>query len=281
MHKYPEAITITCNRKNFGVEANWRNCNANMRGKYYLSLCSDDVLMPEYIKQCVHALEAHPGAGFAMVHRTIIDEHGRHIEEPPFYNQSCIIPGAEQAAVYMVAALNPSVSQIMYNKYCTLQKTPSADDLAARWYATRILDFNMCCEFSIVYIKEPLLLHRLHLQNDSFRAAGNLMEVIGPYVLQHQFAETASFYNLTKVVDRLPQSLVKLSKLCLRYCVRALIANSEKNALRYFHLSIAITPDIVDDPIFKKLQEYWVADASEKLKIVETLKSADNLVTRK
>lgn len=279
--KHPGMMTITHNRKNFGVEANWRNCEINIRGKYYISLCSDDAIMPEYIKQCVQALETYPSAGFAMVHRTIIDEYGQHIAEPPFYNQSCIISGEEQAAVYMMAAVNPSVSQIMYNKYSTIQKTPSGSDLAARWYATRILDFNICCDFPIVYIKKPLLLHRLHLQNDSFNAAHSMMEVIGPYVLQHQFAKIASFYSLTtKAVERLPQSLDKLSKLCLRYCVRALIANNEKNALKYFHLAIAITPDVMGDSIFKEIKEYWTSDISRKLKIIESLQSSDNLVTR-
>jgi len=277
--KYPGIMNITCNRKNFGSDANFANCFLNVRGKYFNELCSDDALMPEHIEKCVHALEAHPEAGFAMVHRTIIDGRGRRTKEPPFYNQSCIIPGPEQAAVYMMAAVNPSVSQIMYSKKMTYGKTV-AGGLAARWYGTRIMDFDMCCEFPIVYIKEPLLLHRLHSQNDSFRAAGNLMEVIGPYVLQHQFAEMASNYSLTKVVDRLPHSLDKLSKLCLRYCARALVANDVKSALRYFHLAVAVDPDITTDPTFNKLEGYWAADAVEKSSIIESMQSANNLMTR-
>jgi glycosyltransferase involved in cell wall biosynthesis len=278
VRKYPGMVTITRNRKNFGSDANLANCLLNARGTYFIELCSDDALMPNYVKQCVHALETHPKAAFAIVHRTIIDEHGQSTEEPPFYNQSCIIPGEEQAAVYMMAAVNPSVSQIMYHR--RRAKISTGADIAGHWYCSRIMDFNMCCEFPIVYIKEPLLMHRLHLHSHSLRAAENLMEVIGPYVLQHQFAEIASIYNMSKVVDRLPQSLDKLSKLCLRYCVRALIANNEKNALRYFHLAIAISPDVKDDSIFINLQEYWTSDDSGKLKIIESLQSIANLTTR-
>ena len=278
-HKHPGMMTITRNRKNFGSDANLANCMLNARGKYFIELCSDDALMPGYVKRCVDALEAHPTAGFAMVHRTIVDEYGRRTEEPPFYNQSCLIPGPDQAAVYMMAAVNPSISQVMYNTNMANGKS-AAGGIAARWYGTRIQDFNMCCEFDMLYIKEPLLMHRLHSQNDSSRAAGNLIEVIGPYVLQHQFAEIASCYNHTRVVDRLPQALDKLSHLCLRYCVRFLCENDEKSALRYFHLAVAIMPDITSDSTFERLKEYWSSDALKKLEIVESLKCSDNLANR-
>ncbi|MGA2405048.1 MAG: glycosyltransferase family 2 protein [Syntrophobacteraceae bacterium] len=277
--RYPGMMYLTRNRINFGSDANFANCLVNVGGKYLVELCSDDALAPEFVEKCVHALESHPEAGFAMVHRTIIDENGRRTEEPPFYNQTCLIPGPEQAAVYMMASVNPSISQIMYNKGMTTGKAV-VGGLAGGWYGTRIMDFNMCCEYPIIYIKEPLLLHRIHSQNESFRVAENLMEIIGPYILQHQFAELAAPYNLTKVIDRLPPSLEKLGKLCLRYSMRSLCANDERPALRYFNLAIAILPDITFDPTFKLISEYWETDAAGKLKIVESLKSIDNLATR-
>jgi len=55
---------------------------------------------------------------------------------------------------------------------------------------------------------------------------------MGPYVLQHQFADTAAHNtNMEKTVQRLPESLMKLSELCLRYCIRALFADNEEQAL--------------------------------------------------
>ena len=66
-------------------------------------------------------MEKNIDVGFAMVHRKIINENGKIIKEKPFYNKSCIIPGAEAAAVYMMAAINPSVSQIMYRRSSTLK----------------------------------------------------------------------------------------------------------------------------------------------------------------
>lgn len=278
--KFPGIINIARNRRNFGVAANWLNSTVSIKGKYYVQLCSDDAIMPTFVEKCVDVLENNPETGFALAHRLIIDENSQPTEEAPFYNQSCIIPGPEQAAVYMMAAVNPSVSQIMYVNRKTIGKAPSGDNLGAGQYAARILDFNICTEFSIAYIKEPLVLHRLHSDNDSLRAAGNLMEVIGPYVLNQQFALIASINDMSKAASRLPDSLDKLGKLSLRYCIRALLSKDNYAALRYFHLSVAITPTIIEDEIFKKLELYWSAGEEEKLQIVNTLSSTDNFVTR-
>jgi glycosyltransferase involved in cell wall biosynthesis len=277
--RYPGKMYITRNRQNFGPDANFANCRRNMQGEYFINFCSDDALEPEYVERCVNALVEHPDAGFAIVNRAIIDENGRRTEEPPFYNQSCIIPGEEQAAVYMMAGVNPSVSQIMYrNNICDSRAATGA--LVSRYYGTRILDFNISVDFDIAYIKEPLLLHRLHSQSDTNQADASLLPVMGLYVLNHQFADTASVRNLTKVTSRLPRSLDKLANLAVRYCVRSLLAKDEHTALRYFHLAMAINPQLADDPTWKQLQEYWTADAPRKSIILEAFGSSDNLAAR-
>lgn len=277
----PGIMTVTRNRNNFGVEANWINCDVNIRGKYYMQLCSDDAIQPDYISKCVKALEDNPNAGFAMVHRIIINEKEELKQEPPFYNISCVIPGPEQAAVYMMAAVNPSVSQVLYNRSRTHKKAPFGGDLAARWYGPRILDFNMCCEYDMIYINEPLLMHRLHLLNDSFTAAENLMEIIGPYVLQLQFAGIATHNNnLSNVAKRLPDAIIKLSNLSLRYCFRAIQAGKHITAKKYYHLSAALNLDICDDEIYMLISNYWSADDDGRLLTLNKLKNMVNFETR-
>lgn len=280
MSKYPGIMNITRNRKNFGPSSNLENCYLGMRGKYVLKLCSDDALMPGFLRNCVHALETNPDAGFAMVHRAIIDEHGTRRDEPSFYNQSCVIPGNEQAAVYMMSSVNPSISQVMYHWKKTREKR-IVGSLTDRWYGDLIMDFNICCEFSMVYINEPLLLHRVHSQSDGAGIDTNLMQCVGQYVLLHQFADIAAAYDNSKVVARLPDSIKKLSRLCLRYCIRFLSANDEVSALRYFHLALAIMPEITADPVFEAIQTYWMAtDSTKKNEIIDGFKLTENLASR-
>ena len=277
--KYPEKMHITRNRKNFGVDDNFANCRRNMQGKYYINFCSDDVLHPEYVERCVDVLEMHPKAGLAIVNRAIIDEQGRRQEEPPFYNQSCIIPGEEQAAVYMMAGVNPSVSQIMYRQAIVDSRTVKGG-LVTRYYGTRLLDFNVSIDFDIAYLKEPLLMHRLHGQSDTNQADTSLLPVIGMYVLNHQFADIAAVRNLTQVTDRLPQSVEKLARLAIRYSVRSLLGKDEHTARRYFYLAMAMHPRIADDPTWKQLQEYWMGEPALKANLLERFRGSDNLAAR-
>jgi glycosyltransferase involved in cell wall biosynthesis len=277
--KYPDKMRLTRNRMNFGPDYNFANCKEMMLGKYFINFCSDDVLEPNFVDQCVKVLEANRNVGLVIVNRAVIDENGLRTEEAPFYNQTCIIPGEEQAAVYMMAGINPSVSQIMYRRDIADARSATAV-LGARYYGTRILDFNISNDFDIAYIKEPLLLHRIHSMSDTSQADANLMPVIGLYVLNHQFNDIASTRNLTKVTGRLPQSIEKLARLSVRYSVRSLLAKNELAAQRYFYLAMALSLQLADDPTWLQLQEYWTADTTRKAVVLEQLRSSDNLSAR-
>ena len=280
--QYPDIINIACNRSNFGPDANIVNCVYPSRGKYTVQMCSDDTMAPGFVEKCVKTLEKHHECAFVMVHRAIIDENGNLTNESPFYNKSCIINGAEQAAVYMMGAINPSISQVMYvSNREAANRVDFSKVLAGRWYGARIMDFSLSCNYPIAYIKEPLLQHRLHGANDSQEAAGNLIEIIGPFLLNYQFAEIASSYNLSKVVKRLPKATDKLSQLCLRYCVRFLIEGNETIGEQYYHLAAALSLNIKFDKTFDKITDYWASDEREKKNIIKDLEKEVNLVTRK
>jgi glycosyltransferase involved in cell wall biosynthesis len=277
--KYPGKMRLTRNRINYGPDCNYANCKQMMLGKYFINFCSDDVLEPNYVEQCVNVLEAYPNVGLVIVNRAVIDENGLRTDEAPFYNQSCIIPGEEQAAVYMMAGVNPSVSQIMYRNDI-VDRRSATGALGSRYYGTRILDFNISTDFDIGYLKNSLLLHRIHSQSDTSQADSNLMPVIGLYVLNHQFTDIASLRNLKKVTGRLPMSIEKLARLAVRYSVRLLLAKDEQTAQRYFYLGMAMSPQLADDPTWKQLQEYWMADSQRKKRILAELGSSKNLASR-
>ena len=280
LEKYPGRMTVTRNRKNMGPTANLQNCLANARGTYFVTLGSDDVMLPGYIEHCIDAFTVEPRLGYVMVHCSIMDGESNRTDEPPFYDQSCIISGEEKAAIYMVAAVNPSVSQIMYHRQRYWEALAGGGTIASRWYGARINDFNLCMQYPMAYIKEPLLLFRVHNNNDSLAAGHNLLEIMAPYFLAIQFAETAQVYNMHKVTERLPAAIEKLSLLALRYCTRYLTANDDVTAKRYFYLSATLNPDIINEELYQKLQDYWDGNEEEKGIILRSLQEIKNLVSR-
>ena len=279
--RYKDKMNLTRNRKNFGAAQNLQNCRWKADGKYFLMLCSDDALAPDCVERCVKALEAEPTTAFCMVHRGIMDENSRRSEEPSFYNQSCVIPGCEQAAVYMMSSVNPSISQIMYRGTLAYDLFTNEYGSCTLWYGNRYVDFHLSCQYPMVYLKEPLLWQRMHSGSDTSFVVDNLIDVLGPYVLSYEFASIAKTYSAQKAIDRLPDSIRKIGHICMRYCAQFLCRQKEDAARRYYHMALAASPEIADDPSFKVIDEYWTATASRKSEIVEELKVAASLLTRK
>lgn len=278
--RYPGKMSLVRNRENFGAGNNLANCRRNAHGKYLLMLCSDDALKPDFIARCVTLLEKHPEAAFALTHREIIDEAGNATSEPPFYDQTCLIQGEEQAAVYMMAAVNPSVSQVLYN-HEKLMTYAEPHGIAVRWFGQRLMDFFFCLESPIIYIKEPLLLNRVHDQSDGSAIDSSLVQGVGQYMLALQFAEMASQHGLQKPASRLGAAIEKIGRLCLRYCTTFLLRNDETTALRYLHLAQALFPEIASEDNYLALKNYWNTDVNGRKFILTALAAQAETTARK
>ncbi len=277
--RYPDQMTIMRNRQNMGPQSNSENCYRMARGKYFVLLCSDDAFLPGFVEQCVRVMETNKTAKFTMVHRRIIDAVGNETDEPPFYNQSCIIPGKEQAAVYMMAAVNPSLSQVMYNRELALGHTPTRG-LIERWLSYRLMDFNLCFKSDLIYLKEPLVEHRIHSASDTTAIDHSLVEAFIQFVFVQQCAEIARDFNFEKAASRLPQALDKIGSLCLRYCVTMLTEGNEVSAKRYFHLAQAILPAVTETQDYLLIDKLWHSKESEKAQILESLQKSNGGTVR-
>jgi glycosyltransferase involved in cell wall biosynthesis len=278
--RHPGQVHLTRNRLNYGPGPNFWNCRLHVRGKYVVKLCSDDALLPEFVARCVAGLETNPTAALAMVHREIIDDDGQRTTEPSFYDRSCLIPGTGQAAVYMMSAINPSISQVMYHVSKSTGKSMTGN-LNDRWHGDRLLDFHLCAEADIVYVKDALLLNRVHLASDGHAIDNNLLQCLTQYVLAHQFSDIAAHYgNMPEAVARLPAAIDKIGQLCVRYSLRFLQKGDLACARRYFHLAQAIFPGIATQDQFQLLERYWTASEAKRPEILADICEQPNLVSR-
>lgn len=278
--KNPGKISLTRNKKNLGPSENLWSCELNRRGKYLVKLCSDDALSSEFVSRCVDLLENNATAAFAMTHRQIMDESGAITQEPPFYDQTCLIPGASQAAVFMMAMMNPSVSQILYNAE-RMDSKSLAGQLNDRWHREHLIDFHLCTEYDVIYIKDPLISNRVHSLSDGSSISSNLLQCFTQYVLVHQFSDIASIHDgMESTTSRLPAAIEKIGTLCLRYAIRFLLESDEKCAKRYWHLSQAIYPGIKFENQFITLDNFWNKTEKEKEKILSEFSAQKHLIKR-
>lgn len=239
--KHPGKIHIARNRKNLGTDANLANCHVAKRGNFYCVVGSDDILSPDFVETCVNVMLKHPDLMYVMTHRFILDEKSCRTDEPPFYNGSYKLYPPSQNTVYMMAAINPSISQVMYRA-----DTPESlsNIFNGQFYSARISDFLICLQYPVAYIDHPLIGHRIHGKNQSLVANSNLMEIIGPYVLLHQFSELARPYEYDAVIEKYDDGVIQLSNLSLRYATRALMEENKNLFEQYFYLAKALYPEI-------------------------------------
>jgi glycosyltransferase involved in cell wall biosynthesis len=256
--KYPGRMTLTRNRENFGPFKNFVNCQMTQTGDLRIELGSDDYLRADCVEKCVDAFRHNRDVGFVMYHRDIVDFDGQITPEVPFYDGSFLIDGVEQAAVYLMASVNPSMSQVCYDSSIKLR--PSDETPLSRWWGNRITDFTICLNFRIAYIAEPLLGHRVHNENDSKYTEATLLEIFGPYLLNVYFVELARNQLAAGseiIAERLGPSIKKLATLSLRYASRALLRNEAVLAKQYFYLSRALDENITESPVFQLLERLF------------------------
>lgn len=276
--QYPERFFLARNRQNFGQTANFKNCFNNVRGKYFLVLGSDDILYKNYIEKTVCLMEQHPDAGLALVHRAVLDDKNQIHEDAPFYNQSCKIPAPKQAAVYMMASVNPSITQAFYRTQCALSVINLGGG-SSRFHGARILDFDIACRHAVIYISEALLLHRVHTENDAIQATENLMDVLGSYVINFDFQEKAEALNLPEVADRLEASIEKNATLSLRYSMNALKNQNFTLAERYLHLAFALDPKVKHNPLYETLITFF-ADTENQAGLWKSIATSSSVYKR-
>jgi glycosyltransferase involved in cell wall biosynthesis len=274
-------VFIARNYQNFGTDHNFAVCWAARKGTYHVVLGSDDVLEPTFVEKAVQVMQNYPDIGYVMCHRSILDAEGKQSAEVPFYDRSCIIYPPGQSLVYMMAAVNPSISQVLYRSSLLTSQRSGTGGLAGKYYATRILDFNISIEFPVAYLKEPLIRHRLHGNNQSLVASSDLMEVIGFYVLNIQFADKGTELGIPMLQDNLEKSTEKLSQLSLRYSLRSLLNDDYKQAKRYFYLAQALNLNILDTEFGIDLASIFNSNAQQNFKQkAKSLASKKNLVAR-
>lgn len=241
--RYPGRITIARNRSNLGTDLNLENCWATQLGRYYVVLGSDDVLHKDFVKVTAALLNEHLDAAYVMTHRYILDKVGNRTEEVPFYDGCYKLIPPSQNGVYMMAAINPSITQICY-RTDQARKRSAMGGFGSQFYGTRIMDFRLCMDFPVIYIDVPLVGHRIHGENQSLVADKNLMEVLGPYVLNLQFREIGRIYDHNIIEEKFNKSVPRLAKLALRYSLRAAKRGDTTLGLQYWYLAQALEPEI-------------------------------------
>ena len=253
---------VARNRRNMGSGHNCSKCLRESEGKYMFWLSSDDAIKPTYIEKCVKILEENQNVGFTMSHRIEIDEQGNLYNSIPFYNCSCIIPGEDQAAVFMMAGIAvPSQLLIRKSTYSVmLQSKPINPQVAGDW----LDNFMLSCFGDVAYINEPLVEYRVHKSNETTESERNLVGIMEHFLIVNAFKWISESFEMTKPASRYQEAIEKLGSMCLRYATKMLKANEQEGARKYLQLAPVFKKEIISEDKYIELCEILKMNRKEQ-----------------
>lgn len=238
------------NKRNVGSDKNTNLITRDTEGDFIYTLASDDAIHPEFIERCIEVFIHNPNVGTVITHREEIDEFGKIVRTPPFYNTDCIIDGESQAAVYMMSGIaipgQRMVRRITVNKVFRYARQ---FQVAGDWYN----NFLYSCFGDVAYITEPLCQYRVHSGNETNESELKLLGTTEHYQLIHAFYDLAKSFDMKKTMEKYDAAINKLGDMCLRYALKMLKNKRNDIAYRYLLLAPVYKQDILEDAIYKQL----------------------------
>ena len=285
--KFPGKFSIAKNNRNKGAQFNYRTWFSQISSDYRITLTSDDILDVNYVKRSVELLEKHKECAFLITHQSSVAENGTSSTLKPFFNQSCILFPPGLSLLYMVASVNPTLSQVVYRVPRTPydQRVPLSEEGPYReFFRARVNDFLLSLHNPVIYLNEPLVKHRVHNQMHTVTAEKYMMNIMGAYGLAFEFLDYVRIRApeyLEKFQEQLPIAIKKHAFTALRYCTRFIIDKEPELAEKYLLLARSIDPSISRGEVAKKLEEILSeTDSKKKISKLEILKQTPDLITR-
>ena len=243
---------ISDNKRNVGSDMNSKLATRDAEGEFIYTLASDDAIMPNFLENCIRVFENYPNVGTVIVHRDEIDENNIIHKSAPFYNQDCVIPGEEQAAVYMMAGIAiPGQRLVRKTTLSKINFFRRGWNVAGDWYD----NFLYAMAGDVAYLQEPLIQYRVHTGNETNESERNLSGIFEHYQLIHAFVDISKAFGMSKPASRYHEAVEKLGSMCLRYALKMLQNGLNDIAHRYLLLAPVLKKDIIKEDAYQKLMQ--------------------------
>lgn len=266
---------LECNAYNYGSDRNSELCAEMSRGKYRLILASDDILYPNYLEEMVGVLERYPHVSMVMAHRDEIDGSGEVTVTKPFYKYSCVIPGEQQAAVFMKAGIAIPGQRVM--RVSAIEKVKEwicTFQVANDWYYNAL----MSCVGDIAYLKDPLMQYRIHDENETTESEDNMTAIMEHYQIIHKIAKVTAQYGYRLPAERLSEAIDKLGDMCLRYAFKMAVSEKYDIAMKYLNQARVFKENMANNELFGKIEE--AVKKKDKTGIDKLLSEKDPVLAR-
>lgn len=249
--KYQDQGVIVC-RNEFNVMNFSYKILANVlaQGKYFILLCADDYIMPDFIEKAIAIMEMYPNVGYVHGERDFVTPEDQLIELDPFYKCSFVASGRKTMSVYMVTTV-AHPAQGLIRKSAFLQ-SGGYDMEIEHLNADRSQWFYLSYENDAAYIKEKMCRIRVGNQTETVITQENLQHPILYHLTILNYVDFAKEKGLPEVYEREGEARERLAKEFIGFAGGMLYRNNIKKAIVYLDYARIIDRGIVEEQLYKK-----------------------------
>ena len=243
-----DGIRIFSNEKNMGQPLSTNRCLEEATGDYVVILHSDDYLFPNFAKTLAPHLDQHPEVGMLVGERIVVDEDGTFEEWPPFYNQDCIIPGLEQARIFMLSSFLPC--QVLVRR-SVLHKVGLVDPRHVV-NLDGLLWFKCALAKDVGYVQEKVCAYRVHPNSTTSQLNRSGQFVMEIYNTIMAIVHYGRDYELIR--NNTNKALKRIGTLAVRHSLQSLEEGLYDETTQFLDFARAFDQDIVNNYDYKVMR---------------------------
>lgn len=241
--KYRKDGVIVCKNPFNTMNANYtllatQFCN----GKYFILLCADDYIMPDFIESATAIMEKYPNVGYVHGERDFVTSEGKIIELEPFYKCSFVAPGKKAMPIYMVTTVAHPAQGVI--RKAAFDQIGGYDMEISHMNADRSMWFYLSYEYDAAYIREKMCRIRVGEQTETALTQKNFQHPILCHLTIKDYANFAREHNLNEVYMREEEALVRLAKEFVGYAAGMLLNDDLKKAEKYLDYAKVVSREV-------------------------------------
>ena len=217
-------------------------------GKYFILLCADDYLLPDFIETAVAILEKYPTVGYVHGERDFVTDKNELIELEPFYSCSFLAPGRSTMPVYMVTTVaHPAQGVIRREAFRTIEGYDMEID---HLNADRSLWFYLSYAYDAAYIQEKMCRIRVGAQTETVVTQQNFQHPILYHLTILDYVKFAKAKNLPQVYQREEEAIRRLAIEFIGYAGGMLYIGDKVTAKAYLDYARILNRDVISHDLY-------------------------------
>lgn len=252
--KYVKDGVLVCKNQCNVMNYNYRILAEEFcRGEYFILLCADDYLLPDFIENAVAIMEKYPHVGYVHGERDFVTSKNELIELDPFYKCSFVAPGRKTMPVYMVTTVAHPAQGII--RRAAFERIGGYDMEVDHMNADRSLWFYLSYQNDAAYIWEKMCRIRVGSQTETVKTQKNFQHPLYCHLTIKDYVHFAQSHELPEVWEREEEALERLANEFVGYAGGMLYNDDRETAKAYLDYARVLSRTIPEETLYQKYDQ--------------------------